>query len=433
MRARVTKFRARVVCLTVSLCLSATAAVAAETHPPFDFATAERNADIELKRKPEPIPKPEKPAPPLPAPVPLCATCKDKGVVLCPQHAKVPACVIAGDADVCKLCRGLGYTVCPTCKANPKPDAKERVAQAEASLNQLFTAAQDVNKEADVDSGADRLNTKMTGYVAEHFCFSSNVTKVASLACVQHGEALLPKLEQVFHGPVFSFTQPQNLRFYQVDKNTEYKRFLETIWQPRFPNVDVSLFLKTSGTRAYQMPSMGVVCYEALGRNQDLLVHDFIHMYSHILLNRVAGERQYVPWIEEGFAAYAETLELTAPRVYCIQYDFNKMDIQKNRAKVLQALARANTPVPMEKLSQITFMDMKAEEYFQSWSIVTMLIERDPAKFVAFLKALPDSANGVAGGELKSTDQERALKEVYGYDYSKLLSVWRQYVLATVR
>lgn len=411
----------------VLLCRTATAAT-----PPFDFAAAERNADIELKRKPETpqnIPK----TPPVPPAVPTCALCKDTGRIVCPQHAKQVACVINGDPDACKLCRDLGYIPCPTCKANPKPEAKSRIADAEAALNLTFTAAQDLNKDVDADSGPDRLNTKMTGYVAEHLCLSSNLPRPAALACVQHGEAMLPKLERAFQGPVFSFTAPQNLKFYQVDKTTEYKRFLETIWTARFPGVDSTLFMKTSGTRAYQLPSTGVVCYEKLQRNQDLLVHDFIHMYSHILLNRVAGERIYVPWIEEGFAAYAETLELSAPRVYCIQYDFNKMDIQKNRAKVLLAMARANTPVPMAKLSQMSFMDMKEDEYFQSWSMITMLIERDPNKFITFLKVLPESVNGVAGGELKAVDQEKALQDAYGYDYPKLLSVWRQYVLATVR
>jgi hypothetical protein len=78
-------------------------------------------------------------------------------------------------------------------------------------------------------------------------------------------------------------------------------------------------------------------------------------------------------------------------------------------------------------------MDMKTEEYFQSWSLVTMLIERDPAKFLEFLKAIPAVNNGVAGGELKAADQEHALQQVYGYDFPKLLSVWKQYVAATVR
>lgn len=413
------------------LTLSATAA---ENRPAFDFATAERNADVELKRKPEP----PQPAPPkdtkTPAPpAPICPMCKDTGRIVCPQHAKQFVCVIPGDPEACKVCRGLGYIPCPTCKANPKAEAKQRAAEAEAALNQAFTAAQDVGKEIEQDGGKDKLNTKITGYVAEHLAIGSNLPKVATLACAQHAEALLPKLEQVFHGPTFSFTAPQNARFYLLDKNTEYKAFLDTIWKPRFPSVDTDLFMKTSGTRAYQVPSVGVTCYEKIMRNQDLLVHDFVHMYSHVLLNRVAGERLYVPWIEEGFAAWAETLELNAPRVYCIQYDFNKIDIQKNRVKALQTMARANTPIPMEKLSQMSFMDMKADEYFQAWSIVSMLIERDPAKFIAFLNALPEAVNGVAGGEIKAVDQEKALKETYGYDYPKLLSVWKQYVLATVR
>jgi hypothetical protein len=410
-------------------------AFAAELHPPFDFATAERNADVELKRPVAPVVKEQKPAPPPVQPAPLCQLCKGTGQIPCTLHPKQFVCVYSGAAeiDVCKLCKNLGFMPCTACKANPKPEAKEKYQEAEAAFTQANTAAQDVVKEIEADGGADRLSTHITGYSAPHISVASNLTKVLTQACMQHSEALLPKLEKAFNGPVFSFTSPQNTRIYLLDKSPEYLRFLQVIWKPRFPSSDVVLYAKTSGTRAFQLPSLGVICFEKVQRSQELLVHDFVHMYSHLLLNRVATERQYTPWIEEGFAAYAESLELNSPLIYCIQYDVNNLDIQKNRAKALLAMARANKPVQMEKLTQITFMDMKTDEYFQAWSMITMLIERDPAKFVAFLQAMPESVSGVAGGEIKAADQEKALKDAYGYDFPKLLSVWRQYVLATVR
>lgn len=423
------------------LTLLACAPAPAASVPPFDFAAAERNADAELKRPAAPI-APIAPASKDPKSVaqagssaPVCALCKGSGQITCTLHPKQFVCVYSGtaDADVCKLCKNLGVIPCTACKASTQPEVKEKYQEAEAALAQSLTAAQDLIKEIDVDGNADRLNTKIVGYSAAHISVASNLTRVLTLACMQHSEALLPKLEKAFNGPVFSFTSPQNTRVYLLDKPPEYLRFLEVIWKSRFPSADTVLFAKTSGTRAFQVPSTGVICFEKVQRNQELLVHDFVHMYSHILLNRVASERQYTPWIEEGFAAYAESLELNAPQIYCIQYDFNNLDIQKNRAKTLLAMARANKPVPMEKLSQITFMDMKSDEYFEAWSIVTMLIERDPARFIAFLQALPESVSGVAGGEIKAADQEAALKEAYGYDFPKLLSVWRQYVLATVR
>jgi len=60
-------------------------------HPPFDFATAERNADLELKRTPA---APEVQPPAAKPSVPLCSTCKGTGRVLCTQHAKSAICII---------------------------------------------------------------------------------------------------------------------------------------------------------------------------------------------------------------------------------------------------------------------------------------------------------------------------------------------------
>jgi len=104
----------------------------------------------------------------------------------------------------------------------------------------------------------------------------------------------------------------------------------------------------------------------------------------------------------------------------------------KQRVSTLQRLARENKYIPMPKLSQMNYMDMKSDEYFQSWSLVTMLIERDPDKFLNLLKIIPEAANGATGGELKADEQEKALQEAYGYDFAKLIAVWKQYVIATV-
>lgn len=411
-----------------------TSSVIAETaRPRFDFAAAERNADLELKRTPAPV-MPEVPLAVKPV-VPVCATCKGTGRVICAQHTKNPACIISAqpETEVCKLCKNVGFYPCPVCKAGSKQELKDKAAEAEAAQSQALSAMQQSAKEIENECAPARLNAKLTSFCTTHFSIASNLPRPLELLCVEHGENLLPKLDAVFHERTFTFTNSQDTRFFLVDKTLEFKRFLETIYKERFPDADVEFCLKTAGVSTHQAPCNSCACYEKMARVQDSMIHEFVHMYAHNLMDRVVGERNYVPWIREGFAAYGETLELGHPAVYCCAYEINKIDIMKQRVTTLQRLARENKAIPMPKLSQMTYMDMKSDEYFQSWSLVTMLIERDPDKFLNLLKIIPEAANGVSGGELKADEQEKALQEAYGYDFAKLLAVWKQYVIATVR
>ena len=174
---------------------------------------------------------------------------------------------------------------------------------------------------------------------------------------------------------------------------------------------------------------MAVTSYEHV-LDKARLRHNFVHVLGHFLVNRVEGERDAPPWIEEGFAAYCETVQLRNPKVYCFAYATNEQDITRRRDATLKMMARQNQLVPMERLTQMNFASMKPKEYFQAWSMVTMLIERDPDKFLAFLKALPEPEFDPGGARIPAEKQEEAMKATYGYDYKKLVAVWRQYVLA---
>jgi hypothetical protein len=417
-----------------ALCGGFCSAYAESVRPKFDFATAERNADIELKRAPAP-PTPEGQPPPAKPTVPPCATCKGTGRVICVQHTRAPACVISAqpESEVCKLCKNVGFYACPACKTAPKQELKDKAAEAEAAQAQMLVALQQSAKEIENECAPGRLDTKLTSFCATHFSIGANLPRPLSLLCVQHGESLLPKLDALFHEDTFTFTRAQDTRFFLLDKTVEFKRFLTTIYKERFPDIDIEFSMKMCGASMNRAPCYSCCCYEKMSRIQDSMVHEFVHMYSHILLDRVVGERMYVPWIREGFAAFGETLELNHPAVYCCAYEVNKIDIMKQRVTTLQRMARENKYIPMQKLTQMNYMDMKSDEYFQAWSLITMLIERDPDKFLNFLKILPEAAAGPTGGELKAEEQEKALQQAYGYDFPKLIAVWKQYVIATVR
>jgi hypothetical protein len=401
-------------------------------RPPFDFATAERNADLELKRTPTP---PEVQPPVAKPTAPLCAMCKATGRVLCTQHVKTAACVISGqpDSEICKMCKNVGFYPCPVCKSSPKAELKDKAAEAEAAQSMALSVMQQALKEVETQCAPAQLNAKLTGYCTTHFSVGSDLPKPLALLCIQHGENLLPKLDALFHDSTFSFTHPQDTRYFLVDRTLDFKRFLETIYKERYKEADIEFCLKMCGSSMNQAPCYSCCCYEKMFRVQDSMIHEFVHMYAHNLLDRVVGERVYVPWIREGFAAYGETLELGHPAVYCCAYEMNKIDIMKQRVASLQRMARENKFIPMQKLSQMNYMDMKSDEYFEAWSLVTMLIERDPQKFLNLLKVMPEATYGPTGGELKADEQEKALKEAYGYDFAKLMLVWKQYVLATVR
>ena len=404
--------------------------VLAAAHKPFDFTAAERFADTLLNRKPAPAdPNPVIP-PPKPQP-PACAMCKDTFAAPCPNHKTQAPFIADGqtEAERCPLCKGLGWLPCPQCKK--KKEALAPLEVVEARFKAELENAQALLKDVHELEAADKLNTRLTGYIAPHFSIATTLDKKLLGPCINHCESLLVKLSGEFHSEKFSFTLPADTRFDLLNTQAEYKRFLEKITKAEKPDLDLELAGKGAGYHtSLSLPSTAFSCFEKIGRNAQLLQHTCVHWLGHFLLDRVADSRVYPSWLEEGFAAYSETLEMSSPCVYCFAYVQNQADILKNRDQTLRRMASQNKPLPMEGLTRMTLMDMKAEEYFQAWSLTTMLIERDPEKFVAFLKALPSGTQDPGGLRIEAAEQEKALQEAYGYDFPKLLAVWRQWVLA---
>jgi hypothetical protein len=397
-------------------------------RPPFDFAAAERAADQQLKRQPAPVEAKKPETPKLPGP-PLCPACKNALVIPCPMNKAQPPFIAKGQppAERCPQCQGLGYVVCPQCKG--KKELQPQIEEVQAKIKTALETAQGVLKEMDELEAADRLNLKITGYVAPHFSIATTLDRKTIVPCIQHGEGLLEKLAGEFRGGRFLFTLPADTRFVYVNSQAEYKVYLEKVWKERYPDTDLALAAKGSGNHTATPPSTGVSCFERISRNPLLLQHNTVHLLGHFLLARVTAIRSYPTWLDEGFAAYAETLELGQPWVYCFAYTANQMDILKNRDASLRKMAQQGKFIPMDRLTQITFMDMKAEEYFQSWSLVTMLVERDPDKFIAFVQAMPDGERDPGGLRVPAPDQEKALLEAYGWDFPKMLTVWQRWVL----
>jgi len=408
--------------------LLAARAEAANTRP-FDFAQAERVADQQLKRQPEKPPPPEAKEKEPPPAVPLCKQCGNLYEIRCPQHKAQAPCLIEGqpEAQRCKLCLETGRMVCPACKT--KKDLQPQWEIAEARQKSLVDTATLALKEIDGLEGPDLLGYKLTGYASPHFSIGTTLDRKLVLPCVLHGEGLIEKLNLDFRGEVFSFPTPTDTRFYMLDNPKEFETFLDKVWRQRFPDIDAAGAAKTMGQHTYMLPSTACNCFERMKRNPSGLQHTFVHFLGHFLLNRVSDVRSYPPWIEEGFAAYAESLEMSTPNTHCMQYAVNMVDVVKNRDSTLRKMATQNTVIPMPKLVRMTYIDMKAEEYFMSWSLMDMLVERDPTKFLNFLKAMPTGEQDPGGLRVDADDQEKALKEAYGYDYAKLIAVWRQWVL----
>jgi hypothetical protein len=414
--------------LSAFACCLSPSVGAQQSRRTFDFDRAERIADQLLGRKAEtPVAQssPQAPTPPDPK---LCALCKGALAVECPRHKTTAPCLIEdAPSKSCVSCKDLGWLPCPHCKVKKELRAPWEEMEATHKRAQVVAAA--AVEAVNGWEPPDKLDCKLSAYVAPHFSIGSNLQDAPVLACVNHGEALLAKLNEVFRAKCFTFGTPTDTRFFIFKTVKEYQRGLETIWKARSENLNVELALKGSGLHSHAVPSLALTCYDKLRIRQNL-EHHFIHVLGHFLVNRVDGERNAPPWIEEGFAAYCETLQLSAPKVYCFAYDFNETDIQRNRDATLKKMAQSNSAVPLVRLMQMTYMDMKAAEYFQAWSLITMLIERDPDKFRAFLKALPEAEVADEGALIPTNDQMKALEVAYGYDEPKLLAVWKQYVLA---
>jgi hypothetical protein len=387
----------------------------------FDFDGAERRADQALGRAAGA--KPEGDAPHRP---PKCARCLDTGLIRCPQHSLKPACVGESQppADKCNLCDGLGAVVCRGCSN------KDVAVQAEESLRRAKQDAAEEIAAINAQEAPDRLATSLAAYAARHFSVASSLDHATTLPCIHHGEGLIRKCDETFGAGMFSFTRPKDARLYLLNSQQEYERLVKVIWKERHPSAEVDFYARASGLQTYRLPSLISVCFEKLNRNQTNLKHESVHLLAHVLLGRVKGTRPYPVWIEEGFAAWSETIELGSPRFYCFIYAESAIDIMKNRDAALKQMAQQNKPVSMDRLSRMNYSDMQAAEYFQAWSLVTMLIERSPKQFVAFLGALPAGAADLAGTSILPSVQEKALQQSYGYDYPKLLAVWRQWVLS---
>jgi len=399
--------------------------------PPFDFAGAERIADQQLKRPAAPVEKAAPPAQPPKLAQPLCTNCKGTLIARCPQHAKQAAFITDNpkDADVCKLCSGVGLLPCPTCKtkkelADPYKEAEANTKQAADDLQASLKELQSV-----VDGG--NLGYKMNAYAATHIAFGSTLDRKSILPCIHHAEGLIAKLNEAFttsagKKDTFDFLKARDCRFFIVNAQAEYKPFVENIIKVRSPNLDVELTLKLAGTHSFYVPSTSLTCFEKLARRDDTLQHSIVHQLGHFAVNRLAGVRSLPTWIEEGFAAQAESLEMGQPRIYCCNYQENKLDVLRAKDAALKRLALK--PLPMEKLVRVTYMDMKSDEYFQAWSMIAMLMERDTDKLQAFLKTLPKGERDPGGLRIDAAEQEAALKEAYGYDFPKLIAVWKLWV-----
>jgi hypothetical protein len=401
-------------------------AVAERPRAPFDFAAAERNADVMLKRKPETPAKPV--APPVAPKEKVCNHCKGAMELDCPQHKTLAPAFREEQPESkrCKQCNETGLIVCPLC--NQKKELKEKLEELAAKRAATNDAKKTALEQITEMEAADQTNMKLTGYSTSHFSIGTTLDAKLIEPCLLHGEGSVEKLAGIFNAGEFGYTTPVDTKFVLISSLAQYKSLLEGYVKKRFAETDIELSLQCSGIYRFPVPSIAVSCYEKIN-NAEHLQHTCVHFFAHFLLNRVNGSRSYPPWLEEGFATYVETLEFKAPRVYCMAYAANQVDVIRDRDTKLKKMAQENKPVPMEKLAVMTYMDMKAEEYFQAWSLVTMLIERDPQKFIAFVKALPKGVYEPGGLRVAPEEQEQALKDSYGYDYPKLLAVWRQWVL----
>jgi hypothetical protein len=403
--------------------LAAAAGAQEPGKKPFDFVAAERIADQQLKR---PVTPPEKKEPEKPAPPPSCRPCMGTSMAVCPQHKMQAAYIGEGqlDGEKCKLCNGISFLPCPTCKG--KKEVEEQWKGAEDRAREMLETMQFGLKEIENLEAKEKLDLKLTGFATARFSIGSTLDKKLILPCIHHGEGMLEKLNGWFKAEKFYFFTPVDTRFHVMNSKDEFKKYLEFAKGDRQSDMDVEMALKGSGMHWFTQPSTAVNCFEKLNRDPVILQHTIVHFLGHFAINRVAGARSYPAWLEEGFAAAAEALEMKTPRIYCFAYVENKVDI-KNRDAALRRLAQV--PVGMDRLTQMKFLDMKGDEYFQAWSMVAMLVDRDPEKFIAFLKALPAGTFEPGGLRIPAEEQEEALKSTYGYDFAKLLIVWRQYAM----
>ncbi|MCX7805461.1 MAG: hypothetical protein N3A38_09770 [Planctomycetota bacterium] len=372
-----------------------------------EFARWEAEADVALGRKPSP-PAAEKPKPPDPPPPGACQTCRDTGKYPCPNHQKQTAFWTEGQQPPA-CCGGLGWIACPRCPREKQQANADEWKGAVESRKALF---QELGKFREL------TGLKLQVSIAPRIAFVSDLSPQSCARSAQHCHELLLKFRNVFGCERFEFTEAEDTRFFIFQKHEGYLAFLDKAYKEMFPDADIDLCRKAMGFHHSKEPSMSIGDYSKM-RTQNAMDHHVVHVYAHFLLARIGGFKKLPIWLEEGFAAWCETLQLRQPETYCFAYELKDVDIGANRRRFLQEGIKKNRLCQLPTLDRLTLDGYELMHYFMSWSLVEMLMRRDPAKFLTFVEVRKDT-----------DDTEEALKKAFGYDWPKLYEVWKRYVLA---
>ena len=372
-----------------------------------EFVRWEAEADITLGRKPS-QPAAEKPKP---SDLPLsisCQTCRDIGKYPCSSHQKqMPFWTEGQQAPAC--CGGLGWIPCPRCpkeKQQANFDAWKRAVESQKMLFQ------------ELGKFKEQTGLKLQVSLAPRMAFVSDLNPQSCARSAQQCHELLMKFRNVFGCDKFEFTAAEDTRFFIFQKSEGYITFLDKSYKEMFPDADIELCKKAMGFHQYKEPSMSIGDYSKM-RTQSAMDHHVVHVYAHFLLARLGGFKRMPIWLEEGFAAWCEMLQMRQPETYCFSYELKDVDIGANRKRFLQEGMKKNRLCQLPTLDRLTLDGYELMHYFMSWSLVEMLIRRDPGKFISFVEARKEDDN-----------TEAALKKSYGYDWPKLYEVWKRYILA---
>lgn len=151
------------------------------------------------------------------------------------------------------------------------------------------------------------------------------------------------------------------------------------------------------------------------------------HNVSRVLLLRYRYNYRFPSaWLDEGLAYHLEILTVGRTETFNIGRggvpgggDPTVWQDSRRWPDLLKAAVLAHQDTPVARLATTKEGGFSVVELAKAWSVVKFLVERDAAKFKAYVDGMKAARDG---------PEEQALLAAYGFDFRGLEAAWREHV-----
>jgi hypothetical protein len=252
----------------------------------------------------------------------------------------------------------------------------------------------EVQRNSEGDAAESKLLAKILGDAptvvsSAHFSIRGAVSRELAKDALQACEQALAELNQIFEiaddTPIFGLNK---LTFYFAKDEAGVKELVPYI-EDRHGKLDPYLKddIKKNGTGLAASGSNMVALTRAEVDTRSYVLHQLGQVYIDCLTNGVD------PWLHEGFAVYTAVRWAGKNTTYCYNvssYAGNVGQAKKGEDQsfllICKEIAQDKSDSPMEVLQKKKLNQLDDKDIAKSFSLVKMMIEREPERGLAFLR-----------------------------------------------